>query len=201
MPKTPKTVREYSKKAAESFIQTAVFIDDRIYQQHRANAPTMGPLGSPQPRPRVTDTVNRANNDAIGAAGDTPEDETESNIYDIVSSFAKKGVVCSMYEPKGTSLDHEMNSIVPLCTAADIVVIDWNLHGNRGLAAIDLIKKLINRAIREVPEQIRLIMVYTQEIDLSGVADETFESINSDIDDSFQLSKEENGLAFHNKNS
>ena len=73
------TVKDYSQKAAESFIQTAVFIDDRIYQQRGANTGTIDP---PPDRPRAIDTVNEANNNSIGAADDAPEDETESNILD-----------------------------------------------------------------------------------------------------------------------
>ena len=109
----PETVKDYSQKAAESFIQTAVFIDDRIYQQRGSHAGTIDP---PPDRPRAIDTVNEANNNGIGAADGDTEDDTESKLYKIVNSFAKKKIVCSMYEPEDIMRDQQIDELVPLCT-------------------------------------------------------------------------------------
>lgn len=205
----PDTVKEYSKNAVQSFIQTAVFIDDRIYQE----PPTGGTdtINTPSLRAqatdatnndgRATDATNAANNDGTRATQGDLAGATVSDSYEIVKSFAEKRIVCSMYEPKSGSLDRQMEDIVPLCTTADIVIVDWNLHINKGTAAIEFIKKLINQANQTVPEQLRLILVYTQEQDLAGVTDSVFSAISDAIGDSHGLSRDESGVAFHTVNS
>lgn len=197
----PDTVQEFSKKAAQSFIQTAVFIDDRIYQPNAVDTDEPKNVASPTPRPQVPNTATGANNDGTENAKDPSEEDTVSDINDIVNNFAKRQIVCSTYQPTDASMEHQMGVIVPLCTAADVVIIDWDLFGDKGDRSLELINKLIIQAIQDVPEQLRLILVYTQESDLASVGEKIVETINSNICDEFQLSTDESKSAFYNRNS
>ena len=197
----PETLQEYSKDAAEAFIQTAVFIDDRIYQKPEA---TVGTANPPQTREPAANTENH---NRATTTQPLPPKEAVSDSYEIINSFAKKKIVCSMYEPKNNPDGSETNSIIPLCTAVDIVIVDWNLHGDRGDKAIDLIRSLISQAIQDAPEQIRLVLVYTQEPKLGDVAGKIFNAIqehadiqeHANIKDLIQPNMDTNDLAFYNE--
>ena len=197
----PETVQEYSINAAQSFIQTAVFIDDRIYQPSTVDTGEPKTIAPSTRRPQASNTATAAKDNGTKNAKDPPEEDTVSDINDIVNSFAKKRIVCSMYQPTDASIEHQMDVIVPLCTAADVVIIDWDLFGDLGDRALKLINKLIIQAIQDVPEQLRLILVYTQETDLAFVVEKIIKAINSNISDAFQPSTDQSGLAFHTKNS
>ena len=195
------TVQEYSINAAQSFIQTAVFIDDRIYQPSTVDTGEPKTIAPPTRRPKVSNTATGAKDNSTENAKDPPQEDTVSDINDIVNSFARKRIVCSMYQPTDAPIEHQMDVIAPLCTAADVVIIDWDLFGDLGDRALKLINRLIIQAIQDVPEQLRLILVYTQETDLAVVVEKITKTINSDIGDVFQPSTDQSGLTFHTKNS
>ena len=52
-----------------------------------------------------------------------------------------------------------------------------------------------------MPEQLRLILVYTQEINLLDVADQLYQRVNKSLGESVVPPKEDCGLAFHTNNS
>ncbi len=198
----PETLQDYSKKAAESFVQTAVFIDDQIYRKRETTVETVDPPQARELTINTEKTGNRENNNRASTTQRGTAKETVCDGYEIINSFAKKKIVCSMYEPKSTPDGPQIDdSIIPLCTSADIVIVDWNLHSDNGVKAIDLIKDLINQTTQDVPEQIRLVLVYTQEINLFVVADDVFDAINDDIGGEFQPIMDENNLAFRTRNS
>ncbi len=197
----PETLQDYSKKAAESFVQTAVFIDDQIYWKRNTTVDTLDPPQAREPTTNTENAGNGENNNRTSATQPDPAEETVCDSYEIINSFATKKIVCSMYEPKdiigGPHID---DSIIQLCTAADIVIVDWSLCGNIGNKAIELIKNLINRAIGEDPEKIRLVLVYTQEINLLDVANKIFDAIRDGINDKFRPTMDTNSLAFYSEN-
>ena len=197
----PKTLQEYSINAAQSFIQTAVFIDDRIYQPNIVDTAKPKTIPPPTHRPRVANTATRANIDGTGNTNDPQEEDIVSDISDIVSSFAEKQIVCSMYQPTNAPMKDQQGVIVSLCAAADVVIIDWDLFGDSGDRSLELINMLITQASQDVPEQLRLILVYTQELDLASVGEKILETVNSDIGEEFQLAMDGSKHAFYNKNS
>lgn len=197
----PKTVQEYSINAAQSFIQTAVFIDDRIYQPNIVDTAKPKTIPPPTHRPQVVKTATRANIDGTRNTNDPQEENTVSDISDIVNCFAEKQIVCSMYQPTTAPMKDQQDVIVSLCAAADVVIIDWDLFGDRGDRSLELINMLINQASQDVPEQLRLILVYTQELDLPSVGQTILETVNSDIGEEFQLAMDGSKHAFYNKNS
>ena len=80
----PETLQEYSKDAAEAFIQTAVFIDDRIYQKREATVKTADPPQTREP------AANTENHNRATTTQPLPPKEAVSDSYEIINSFAKK---------------------------------------------------------------------------------------------------------------
>lgn len=200
----PDTVFDYSIKAAESFLQTAVFVDDRIYttKPKATEAPKI--LSVPRTRKKSSKSAERGDAHASeidSDARDLEESETSPDTYEIVNHFAKKQIVCSLYQPKEGAKVSKSSDIFPLCKAADIVVIDWDLYGDKGQKAKELADGLIKQAVEDVPEQLRLILVYTQELNLQAIANELFETVQASIGEDFRVVDGEEGLVFHTENS
>lgn len=195
-----KTVKGYCKYAAEQFLQTAVFVDDQIYKSDT------GPVREPR---RIDPPKKRKS--AIGGTHEeytldepaSSDDETETvefSPHDIVTSFAEKQIVCSLYQPKNDAKMSPQSDIFALCLAADIVIVDWDIYGDAGGCASVLIAGLVKQSVLDVPEQLRLIIVYSQEINLHNIANRLYESVNEIIDEALDP-KDEAGLVFHTANS
>jgi len=197
----PETVQEYSIHAAHSFIQTAVFVDDRIYERGSASANEPKKVVVPKSRKRVSRSASVESGEDTVSVEIVTEEDPAPDSYDIVNSFAKKQIVCSLYQPKKTAKVSPASDIFPLCRAADVVIVDWDLFGDKGQRALELIDGLISQAVWDVPEQLRLILVYTQEANLFGVANDIYEKVHPGVGDSFKPLEEEDGLAFHTENS
>lgn len=194
------TVQDYSIGAAQSFIQTAVFVDDKIYARQSVGAEESRTPTVPRPRKKVLKTASQEKSGGA-SSGSAATEDAPPDTCDIVTSFAKKQIVCSLYQPKSSDSVSRSSNIFPLCKSADVVIIDWDLFGDRGTRALTLIDGLIIQAVQDVPEQLRLILVYTQEGNLRSVADEIYEKVHPNVGDNFEPLPEEDGLAFHTSNS
>lgn len=195
----PNTVSEFSRKAAQEFLQTVVFVDDRIYENKSGTVHEPSSVTAPKQRKKVT----KAEEKELLTVTSTENEEQldEYSPHAVVNSFAKKKIICSLYQPDRRDKVTPKSEIFPLCIAADVVIVDWDLYGDRGEKALELIDGLINKAVTAVPEQLRLILVYTQEQNLVAIADEIFQKVTSSIGERFEPLREENGLAFHTENS
>ena len=194
----PESVEKYSKYAAEKFIQTAVFVDDRIYEEQRNTSGDTKNVVTPKTRKKATRSAEEgepAQETEIGEADSLPD------ARNIVTSFAKKQIVCSLYQPKRSAKYSPDSDIFPLCRAADVVILDWDLFGDGGDRATELADGLVTQAAEDVPEQLRLILVYTQEVNLFEIANQLYEKINRSIGEKFEPRPEDGGLAFHTENS
>ncbi|PHS04625.1 MAG: hypothetical protein COA78_16290 [Blastopirellula sp.] len=197
----PDNVIEYSKKAAESFIQTAVFIDDRIYKGATKTLAPKAPIEAPKSRKRAIKSAEKNDKLETNQKQDPVEEDPSPDTYDIVHYFAKKQIVCSLYQPKQDASVAPQSDIFPLCKAADIVIVDWDLYGDKGKKAQELVDGLIKQAVEDVPEQLRLILIYTQELNLQAVANEIYETVYKSIGDVFQPVDGDEGLVFYTQNS
>ena len=193
----PDTVEKYSEYAAREFVQTVVFVDDQIHNRKAESAAGSETAEPPKARKRA---LRSAADPEQGAEETTTgEDNEEFSPYDIVSSFAEKQIICCLYQPEhGANVSWE-SDVFLLCRSADIVIVDWDLFGDKGRRALELIDGLIQQAVRDVPEQLRLILVYTQEPDLFGVADELYGRVKASIGD--VLNPLDDGLVFWTTNS
>lgn len=195
----PDTVVEYSERAAQEFLQTVVFIDDRIYE-HKSGF-VVEPKKVLTPKQRKKATRSAENTISKHVVSNDLQDTNEYSPQDIVMSFAKKKIICSLYQPKKDAKVLETLDIFHLCLAADIVIVDWVMDGDNGDRALELIKRLIFQAVNDVPEQLRLILVYTQEIDLSDIANRLYQTVSVSIGEGRPPLQEESSLAFHTLNS
>ena len=79
--------------------------------------------------------------------------------------------------------------------------MDWDLGGNPGEKALELISCLVHQSIETIPEQLRLILVYTSEIDLTAIASEVFDALTKIKEENIEPQKEDEGLSMHSSNS
>jgi hypothetical protein len=101
-----------------------------------------------------------------------PQDEEKGVIFhpkQLVSSFAKEGMVCALYEPTEDFPIGKDSEVFNLCDRADVVVFDWDLFNQDGQNLLPLISNLVNESLNSVPHQVRLFVIYTATPDLSLV--------------------------------
>ena len=199
MTKKIATVDEHSRHAAERFLQTAVFVDDNIYEK-RGYVSEPERLRTPPSRrkPALKSAETATPSVADAAAAEEPE---EYSPQALLTSFAKRGIVCSLYQPAKRSSVGENSDAYRLCAAADIAIVDWVLHGDDGDKALELIANLARQSRQEEPEQVRLVLVYTDRENLGIVADRVFESLSEALPGSVEPVARDQGLALHTSNS
>lgn len=196
----PTTIDAFSIYAAEQYLQTAVVIDDKIYSTREGTIaePT---LKKPLPSRKLAlksvatplPTLSKPSEDGVEAE--------EPSFHDILSSFAKKHIVCALYQPRKTRSSGFNSEVYQLCVASDIVIIDWDLGGDIGAKAKELITHLIEQSIKDIPEQLRLILVYTSAQNLQAIANEVYEALNMVVPGNIEPQLEDKGLALHSPNT
>lgn len=96
---------------------------------------------------------------------------------EIVASFAKKGVVCALYEPANDFKTDEDSEVFKLCQAADLLILDWDFHKDDGARMRDLVVALVAQSRRVVPHHSRLVVVYTTTPSLAKVGSGVFDGL------------------------
>ena len=195
------TMDSFSRNAVENFVQTVVFVDDKIY------APS--PMGTvieekklTGPKARKPATISAASIITEKATTrDTPEYEPNYSPHDIQASFAKKQIVCSLHQPVRTKSVGVESDTYKLCAAADIVIVDWDLYGDAGEKATMLIENLLIQSLKDDPHHLRLVLIYTDNPNLFDVADKVSEKLSIKLVDGIEDKDADLGLAFHTSNS
>lgn len=136
---------QFINKSVEQYIQTVVLIDDQIYERDSG---------------RVVSTQ----------APDDSEEPGEASFYDVQKSFATKRIICSLYQPEKDASFNDQSEAYKLSSTADVIIVDWDLGDTSGEKATELVGSLIEKSQTEIPHQLRLILIYTLEQDLQGVA-------------------------------
>jgi hypothetical protein len=172
---------DFSREAAEQFLQSVVFVDDEIYAK-QTGAPVevtklLPPLKSPFP-PSAGEAASAEPPDAKKAAGvAAPDDRTSYHPKQLVESFARKGMVCALYEPNSNFPSDRDSELFKLCDRADIVILDWDLFDEDGRNITPLLTNLADAGQSSVPHHVRLCVVYTTKPDLQRVADQIFQAL------------------------
>ena len=122
----PDTVKGYSEYAAQEFLQTAVFIDDRIYESRAGLVTEATKVMPPKNRKPALKSIDGPKQSMSETA--TGGEDEEYSPHDIVNSFAKKQIICSLYQPTTTARVTSESDIFLLCRSADIVIVDWDLE-------------------------------------------------------------------------
>lgn len=204
-----KTVKDYVTDAAKNYLQTVVFVDDQIYQRDGGIAASKLKKGFVRRRKLAILKEIKENEENSEEKLRAPEDfndeiksdEQHLSSRDLLNSFAKKRMVCSLYQPEERAAYSKLSDVYQLCLAADVVVLDWVLHGDDGEHTLELVDNIIQQSIEDEPEQLRLIVVYTDKDNLGVVADRLYGRLSDSITHPDDIKKNSNGLALHTMNS
>jgi len=166
-------------ESAEQYLRTVVLIDDRIYEKERGSVVShlaKSPAGRRKPALKNATPSSDKSGKAIEKAA-VPEEPDEVSFHDLQNSFAKKRIICSLYQPKKRASFGKQSEVYKLCSTADVVIIDWDLHGDAGEKATALVRILVEQSMQDIPHQLRLILIYTRDPNLGGVANDIYESL------------------------
>ena len=159
-------------ESAAQYLQTVVLIDDRIYESKSGSVASR--LTTPPEvhrkaalKRRAATTVEKKKESTENIDDETPD---EVSFHDVQNSFAKKRIICSLYQPKKRATFGKQSDVYNLCSTADVVIVDWDLHGDSGDKATTLVGSLVEQSQIEVPQQLRLVLIYTLEANLGSVA-------------------------------
>ena len=167
----------------ENYIQTVVLVDDMIYER-KSGVVTPQKLAAPQKTLRMKTLKSREKDenkkDAV-VDRDANDDVNEVSFHDVQDYYAKKKIICSLYQPKKNAGVGVNSDVYKLCTAADVIVVDWQLHDDSGKNALELIANIVYQSKTDVPEQTRLIIIYTLEQNLGQVASDVFDKLEEKL--------------------
>lgn len=196
------TLKEFTKKAVEDFVQTVVFVDDKIYTSYSERpVDEKKQIASPGRRKPATKSAAGKKIDPPGQSLTSSDEDTNFSSYDIQASFAKKRIVCSLHEPRKTDSVGLSSNTYKLCSAADIVIVDWDLDKDAGVKAKALVENLVIQSLNESPHQLRLVLVYTDTPNLFHIADQLSEGLSEKAPDEIEDKPADRGLAFHTSNA
>ena len=196
------TLKDFTKKAVEDFVQTVVFVDDRIYTSYPERpVDEKKQIASPGGRKPATKSAAEKKIDPSAQSLASSDDDPNFSSYDIQASFAKKRIVCSLHEPRKTDSVGLSSNTYKLCSAADIVIVDWDLYKDAGVKAKALVENLVVQSLNESPHQLRLVLVYTDTPNLFHIADQLSEGLSEKALDEIEDKPADRGLAFHTSNA
>lgn len=191
------TMNDFSRNAVEEFVQTVVLVDDEIYTPK--GAVIEGKFTGPKrKKPSTKSAEIKANQ--TSAAEISNEEKFPFSFHDIQAKFAKKSIVCSPHQPRNTDSLGKDSIAYNLCSAADIVIVDWAL-GDAGEKATSLIENLVRQSLKKDPHQLRLVLIYTSEPNLFDIADKVSKKLAEEIPDKIEDRVADKGLAFHTPNA
>jgi len=155
--------QELSNQTVNKFIQSVVFIDDKAYQD-----------------------------------SDPEDGRHDFNASEITRNFAKDRKICSIFRPE---TEDDIQLFSDIACKADITVLDWQLiidenpeveavadddedeDDVRGLYTKAIIRSMLSTA--ESRNSLKLILIYTGETDLAGIASDVLGDLTSNDIHSF----------------
>lgn len=196
------TMDSFSRNAVENFVQTVVFVDDKIYAPSlKGTVKEYIKAIGPKARKPATKSAEEKITDNSGDTSQKLEEIISFSPHDIQASFAKKHIVCSLHQPLKTNSVGIESDTYKLCASADIVIVDWDLYGDAGEKAKFLIENLVLQSLKEDPHQLRLVLIYTDNPNLFDIADKISEKLTAKIPDGIEYKEADKGLAFHTLNA
>lgn len=174
-------IEDFALSAARAYLQSIVFVDDKIYYQIPAKVIEVN-VAEPKAMTVFKPIAPKA---AMVIEGQADEDGSaevfeHGEFYhpkNLVESFAREGMVCALYEPDEDFKTDNTSELFRLCERADVVVLDWEFHGVPGTKILPLIANLVSDSHTSVPHHVRLIAVYTSTPDLKRVASQIFDHL------------------------
>ncbi len=170
---------EFIIESAEQYLQTVVLIDDRIYESKSGSVASHLKKPTTVRRKAALKSVT-SSSDKSGKEIETaevPEEPDEVSFHDVQNSFAKKRIICSLYQPEKSESFDEQSEVYKLCSTADVVIVDWDLDDPSGDKATTLVGSLVEQSRIEIPYQLRLVLIYTLAVNLRSVADKIYDDL------------------------
>jgi hypothetical protein len=177
---------DFVTASATSYLQSVVFVDDKIYEtggRPLEHSPAIDGLGSVL-RPQFEEAGNdldiqdgAADSRVEVKEGSTAVENvanaapTQYHPRELMESFAQKGIVCALYEPRKGFQTDPTSHLFRLCERADVVILDWDLYNDDGDAVSELLAELIKKSAETLPHHVRLCALYTDRPNLHQVMD------------------------------
>ena len=163
----------FSIESAEQYIQTVVLVDDRIFVDGpRATAKLNVRRPRPMGRKPATSRTESSRDTDANEKKDKVETEipSDASFRAVQGSFAKKRIICSLYQPDNDASFDDESEVYGLCSSADVTIVDWDLGDSSGGRATKLVGNLLEHSQAKIPHQLRLVLIYTQNENLKKVA-------------------------------
>ena len=174
--------------AAQAFAHTMIVVDDEAGTFDPRNDLVPTNIQEPSRRKPKPETKSR---------------ETEKG-YDVshpldakllVDNALALGLVCAIVQPSKT--DHVVKSVSKAAERADIISLDWQMHGNSG----DVAKSIINQIIKVDSKnggRLRLISIYTGVWDRNKILTSILEGIPNRTKTKYNIRIERNSIVSNN---
>lgn len=149
--------QDISKSIVTDFLQTAVIIDDKAFDAFE------------RPKPGITVAPSKGKSKLSDKDTPAKHRSISSHTLDaskLMSSFAKKGLICSVLCPSKSNIEEEVKNTIITAKRSDIVIIDWEIHHkHNGEIALEIIKNILEKDGSS--ERTRLICIYTGSTDIA----------------------------------
>lgn len=164
----PAEFRSRSREAIESFLHTVVVLDDLAEMPRTegepAADPTPGGITSPgyPASTEPTDDIPRRDPRRVPLKAEL-----------VIDGFAEIGSVCAVL--KANPDDGFQERTVKAARRADIVILDWTIHGETGAEALRVLREIV-RDDRD-SRRLRLIAIYTGEPRLGAIYEQVRDAV------------------------
>jgi len=146
----------YSKSIVEDYLSTVAYVDDLIFSNRNEMKPTdLGPVNKKEIGAIIS--VKKKIEDI-----DKPERQLEPNIIPLsfTNAFLSKGIHCALFELAENKSNIE--AIKKTLKKSDVIILDWQMHGDLGKSTCELIKYLLEED-KNTSLSLRLLIVYTDQ--------------------------------------
>ena len=164
---------ELSKEVAKDFLHTAVFVDEQAYFEKQEQVKELLPPSRGQ--------TKRTDVNILSDVSDQSSHDLDAKT--VIDTFAAEGIICSVIRP--TEDDLLSSQTLEAMKRADALILDWDLHGDKGKKALEIIQLLLSSDINE-DSRLRLIIIYSGEKDIKNISERVSESLGN----SFKLDGE-----------
>ena len=165
---------ELSKEVAKDFLHTAVFVDEQAYFEKQEQVKKLHP-------PLLRGQTKKIDVDVLDDVSDQTNHDLDAK--KVIDTFASEGIICSVIRP--TEDDLLSSQTLEAMKRADALILDWDLHGDKGKKALEIIQLLLSSDINE-DSRLRLIIIYSGEKDIKNISERVSESLGN----SFKLDGE-----------
>ena len=159
--RTSQTFEDLSKEVVKRFLQTAVVLDDGAFLRPLATAPVR--VNAPD---RMATIPDDEEDDTPFPVGNPKQPDYPLDTQVLTEGFAKHGIICAVLGPAIN--DDSISVTLSACRRADILVLDWQINGDNGKMAMEIIRYLKGED-EKMGGRMRLIAIYTGERDLGRI--------------------------------